>query len=296
MKTKKLLTPYRITAISLKKFLHDDCLTMSSSVSFAFLLSIIPFATLNMFIFNLIQRIIFPESVLADTIRDFLAREMVQFFPLITEEWVKTYIIYSNNTISSFRVINFVLLPIVSGLVFKTLESSYRKIFHLPTRHLLLSQALYALLTIFIVLLLFITSFTWNIISTPLMRIISLLNEAPYFSTIDTFLNNNPILPKVNFLSVFLILFFYFATVKIFLPQVKIKRRYKLFSGVVFFLLWLFAREIFQMYIEHISKVNLLYGSLSSIIIILLWMFYSALALLFSIELLYVLHAKEHKK
>ena len=295
MKTKKLLTPYRITAISLKKFLHDDCLTMSSSVSFAFLLSIIPFATLNMFIFNLIQKIIFPESVLADTIRDFFAREMVQFFPLITEEWVKTYIIYSNNTLSSFRVINFILLPIVSGLVFKTLESSYRKIFHLPARHLLLSQALYALLTIFIVLLLFITSFTWNIISAPLMRIVSLLNETPYFSTIDTFLNNNPVLPKVNFLSVFLILFFYLATVKIFLPQVKIKRRYKLFSGVIFFLLWLFAREMFQMYIEHISKVNLLYGSLSSIIIILLWMFYSALALLFSIELLYVLHAKEHK-
>ena len=71
MNKRKLLTPYRIFAVSLKKFIHDDCLTMSSSVSFAFLLSIIPFATLNMFIFNLIQRIIFPESVLADTIRDF---------------------------------------------------------------------------------------------------------------------------------------------------------------------------------------------------------------------------------
>jgi len=296
MNKRKLLTPYRVTAVALKKFLHDDCLTMSSSVSFAFLLSIIPFATLNMFIFNLIQKIVFPESVLADSIRDFFAREMVQFIPLITEEWVKTYIIYSSNPLSSFRVINFILLPLVSGLVFKTLESSYRKIFHLPARHLLFSQALYALLTIFLVLLLFITSFTWNILSAPIMHIVSLLNEAPYFNTIDTFLKNNPILPRVNFLSAFLTLFFYLATVKIFIPQVKIKRRYKFFSGVVFFLLWLFAREIFQMYIEHISKVNILYGSLSSIIIILLWMFYSALTLLFSIELLYVLHVREHKK
>ncbi len=294
MNKKKLLTPYRVTVLTLKKFLHDDCLTMSSSVSFAFLLSIIPFATLNMFIFNLIQKIIFHDSVLAESIRDFLAREMVQFFPLITEHWVKTYIIYPSNTLSSFKVINFVLLPLVSGLVFKTLESSYRKIFHLPARHLLFSQGLYALLTIFLVLLLFITSFTWNIISAPLMRVVNLLNEIPYFSRIDAFINHNPLFPRINFLSAFLILFFYLATVKIFLPLVKIKRLYKFFTGVVFFLLWLFARELFQMYIEHISKVNILYGSLSSIIIILLWMFYSALTLLFSIELLYVLHAKEH--
>ena len=41
----------------------------------------------------------------------------------------------------SFKAINFLMLPIISGLIFKTLETSYRRIFELPARHLLFGQA-----------------------------------------------------------------------------------------------------------------------------------------------------------
>jgi uncharacterized BrkB/YihY/UPF0761 family membrane protein len=51
------------------------------------------------------------------------------------------------------------------------------------------------------------------------------------------------------------------------------------------------ARQIFGVYIQHISEVNILYGSLSSVIVILMWVFYSSMALLFSIEVMFVLHS-----
>lgn len=293
MRMKSFLSQLKLFAESFKNLYNDDCLTQSSSISFVFLLSIIPFAMLNIFIFNLIQRIAFPDLSLIDSIRGFLAKEIVQFVPAISEEWVKNRIIYSSKALASFKIINFILLPIVSSLLFKTLETSYRKIFKLPSRHLLFSQALYALLAIFLALLLFITSFTWNIISPPFMHIISIFDKLEYFKNISLLFNNNPLIPKINFLSVLLIIIFYFVTVKIFL-NIKIKLFHTLISGLVFCLLWVIAREIFQLYVEHISKVNLVYGSLSSIVIILLWIYFSSVALLYSIEFLYLLHIKKH--
>jgi len=45
------------------------------------------------------------------------------------------------------------MLPIISGLIFKTLDSSYRRIFQLPSRNLLLGQAVYITMSIFGILL-----------------------------------------------------------------------------------------------------------------------------------------------
>lgn len=289
MRVKSFLSKLRLFTGSFKNLYKDDCLTQSSSISFVFLLSIIPFAMLNIFIFNFIQRIVFPDFTLAENIRNFFAKETAQFIPLISEEWIKSRLVYSSKALASFRIINFILLPIVSSLLFKTLESSYRRIFRLPSRHLIFSQVFYALLAIFLGLLLFITSFTWNIISSPFMRLIGIFDKIEYFNTISQFLNNHPLVRRINLLSVVLIFIFYFVTVKVFL-NIKIKKLHVFLSGLLFCMLWIIAREIFQWYVEHISGVNLVYGSLSSIIIILLWIYYSSAALLYSIEFLHLIH------
>jgi membrane protein len=87
---------------------------------------------------------------------------------------------------------------------------------------------------------------------------------------------------------------FFLVTVKIFL-NIKIRIKDRLFSAALFSALWIFARELFKLYLIHISRVNLLYGSLSSVIVILLWIFYSSAALLYSVEVMYVLHSGQFK-
>jgi membrane protein len=290
MKAKQILFPFRVVVFAFKKFLHDDCISLSSSISFVFILSIIPFATLNTFIFRAIQKLVFSDNSFAEFLQHVLAKEMVKFIPLITEEWVNANIFQPHTARASFTVINLCLLPIVSGLVFKTMETAYRRIFSLPGRHLFFGQVLYAMVTVFIVLLFFITSFTWSIVSAPLLEIIRALAANSYFIPINTFLNTHPIILKINFVSIVTILLFYFATIKIFLPVFSIALRHILCSGIVFCTLWLLARIFFQVYVQHISRVNVVYGSLSSIVIILLWIFYSSIALLYSIEILYVLN------
>jgi membrane protein len=190
----------------------------------------------------------------------------------------------------SFKTINFLMLPIISGLFFKSLEASYRKIFQLPPRHLLFGQAFYVIISVFAGLLFFMSNFIWIILSTVLSHILNAVNNAPYVNQISRLAFSAFTSHRINLLSAAVLVAFYLATIKLFL-NVKIRLRHRLASAIVFCLLWIVARKLFSLYISHITEVSVLYGSLSSVIVILMWIFYSSLALLFSIELLYTLHS-----
>jgi membrane protein len=279
---------HKLFVVSFKKFLKDDCFTLSLSISFVFLMSIIPFATLSLLVIDLIQDLLFAHNAWAGQVTELLAEELNQVIPFVSREWMKAHVI-NPDAYSSFKAINFLMLPIISGLIFKTLETSYRRIFELPARHLLLGQAIYVTMSIFAVLLFFIANYIWIILSTSASHFLSSINKTPYledlYEVAVTYTRSQPI----NVMSLLVLIGFYLVTVKLFL-NVKIRWRYQLFSAVIFCLLWLFARKFFGLYIQHISEVNLLYGSLSSVILFLLWIFYSSMALLFSLEVLHVLH------
>jgi membrane protein len=273
--------------------MKDDCFTLSLSISFVFLLSIIPFVTLSVFIFNFIQQLLFAHSNWATRITELLHDVMIQVIPFVSKNWVKTHV-FNPHAYGSFKAINFVMLPIISGLIFKTLDTSYRKIFELPPRHLLLGQAVYIMMSVFAILLFFVLNFIWIIFSAAIPHMLGVIDKAPYFTNIiETARTCFNYLP-VNLLSALVIMAFYLASTKLFL-NVRIKFRYRLLSGIIFCLLWMVARHVFGLYIQHISEINLLYGSLSSVIVILMWIFYSSMALLFSIEVMFVLHSEQYQ-
>jgi membrane protein len=279
---------HRLFLISLKKFIKDDCFNLSLSVSFVFLLSIIPFATLSILIVDFIQHLFFAQANWTGQITEMLADEMNRVIPFVSREWMKSHVINSNAH-GSFRTINFLMLPIISGLIFKALETSYRKIFQLPVRHLLFGQAVYVTMSIFAVLLLFMSNFIWTIMSTSVSQFLNVINKTPYLENIYQLALSSVNSLQINGVSVMVIIGFYLATVKLFL-NIRIKLRHQFFAGLVFCLLWIVARNFFGFYVQHISEVNLLYGSLSSVILVLMWIFYSSMALLFSVEVMHVLH------
>jgi membrane protein len=279
---------YKLFSVSFKKFLEDDCFSLSLSVSFVFLLSIIPFATLSILVFDLIQKLFFAHTNWAGQVTDLLADELNQVIPFVSREWMKSHVI-NPDAYGSFKAINFLMLPIISGLIFKTLETSYRKIFQLPSRHLLLGQAIYVTMSIFAVLLFFISNYIWIIVSTSASHFLNSINKTPYLENLYRLAVGYTRSQPINLVSLLVLIGFYLVTVKLFL-NVKIKWRYQFLSGFIFCILWILARRFFGLYIQHISEVNLLYGSLSSVILFLMWIFYSSMALLFSLEVMYVLH------
>ncbi len=283
---------YRLFSVSFEEFVKDDCFTLSLSISFVFLLSIIPFATLSILIFNFIQNLFFPNNNWAAQITERLIDQIGQVIPFVSKGWVKTQI--NPHAYASFKTINFLMLPLISGLIFKTLDTSYRRIFQLPSRHLLLGQVISILMSIFAVLLFFVLNFIWIILSASIPNLLNFINTAPYFTNIVTTTKLIFTYLPVNLLSGLVIMMFYLFTIRLFL-NIKIKYRYRFISGIIFCLLWLFARKFFGIYIQQISEINLLYGSLSSVIIMLMWIFYSSMALLFSIEVMYVLHDQNYR-
>jgi len=280
---------YNLVSTTLTKFARDDCVTLSLSISFVFLLSIIPFTTLSILIFDLVKGFFVSNAAWSDNISETLAEEINHIIPFISQEWIRSHVV-NPDAYGSFKTINFLMLPIISGLFFKSLEASYRKIFQLPPRHLLFGQAFYVIVSVFAGLLFFMSNFIWIILSTVLSHILNAVNNAPYVNQISRLAFSAFTSHRINLLSAAVLVAFYLATIKLFL-NVKIRLRHRLASAIVFCLLWIVARKLFSLYISHITEVSVLYGSLSSVIVILMWIFYSSLALLFSIELLYTLHS-----
>ena len=289
---KSLSLPYNICTAALKTFHEDDCFTLSSSISFIFLFSIIPFSTLSFFVFNAIGQAVFSADIWTNKLIEMIADELIHIIPFVTIKWVKTYII-NPQAYGSFTVFSFLLLPVISGLIFHELEISYRKIFKLPVRHLLLGQIFYSIISIFAVLLLYTSNFLWLIVSSAASHIDSFLNKS-YLREVLSFTSNHLSSILSDVVSIVILSIFFLATVKIFL-NIKIQMKHRLFSAALFSVLWIFARRVFKLYLYHISRVNLLYGSLSSVIVILLWVFYSSAALLYSVEVMYVLYSGQLK-
>lgn len=280
---------YNLLSTALHKFDKDDCVTLSLSVSFVFLLSIIPFSTLSILIFDLIKGFFISNSAFNGNISEVLAEEINHIIPFVTKNWIKSHVI-NPDAYGSFKAINFLMLPIISGLFFKSLETSYRKIFQLPPRHLLFGQAFYVIISVFAGLLFFMSNFILIILSTVISHILNAINNTPYVNQISQMAMSAFTSHRINVLSILVLLVFYLVTIKLFL-NIKIQLRHRLLSALVFCLLWIVARKLFSVYISHITEVNVLYGSLSSVIVILMWIFYSSLALLFSVEVLHALHS-----
>ena len=282
----------RAFGIAARNFAMDDCVTLCSSISFVFLLAIIPFSALFLFLLNLFQTLFLPD-LFPHNMVDILVEDITSVIPFVSREWVHKHLIESVG-LKSFTTINLLMLPIISGLLFKSLEQAFRRIFELQPRSKLFGQAAYAFMSIFAVLIFFMVNFIWTIMAdaaVPLQVFVqeTLQMKDIYATALDYFT-----LPHTNVISWGILVLFYLATVKIFL-KVHIKLRHRLVAASLFGLLWLAAREAFGLYIHHVSRINVLFGSLSSVCIILLWIFYSSVALLYTVEYMYVLHWGPYK-
>lgn len=72
--------------------------------------------------------------------------------------------------------------------------------------------------------------------------------------------------------------------------------RYAFYGAALFTLLWELAKQLFTWYVANFPSYNKFYGSLGALMILLLWIFYSANIFLFSAALARAAYAKSPKK
>ena len=283
---------FRAFAIAGRNFMQDECTTVSSSISFVFLMAIIPFSALFLFLLNLFQDLFIPGLLPDDLVR-VLVEDVNRLIPFVTQQWVQTHLVDSVG-LGSFTTINLLMLPIISGLLFKALDESFRKIFKLPKRSLIRGQAVYAAMSIFAILFFFMFNFIWTLAFDATRQLQQYLVQALNINEMYAVALNYFSMPQINGVSWLILVLFFMTTAKLFLPA-QIKLRHRFVAAALFGLLWIIAREVFGLYIQNVARINVLFGSLGSVCIVLLWIFYSSAALLYSVEYMYVLHCGPYK-
>lgn len=278
---------------AVKGFKEDDCLTLSSAIAFAFLLSFIPLITLAAKFFQYIQ-FFFIETSNVNQL-DLFLEELVKVIPFASIDWLKSNI--SNaSTGSSLTFFSIVMLPMTSGIIFHELETAYKKIFKIPQKLKVIRQFFYAFFSIFFLFFIFMANFSWLIISSILASFSNFFQSSIFFSEKLEFLSSTGI-QSLEIISIIFLVIFFLLTSKIFLPSsIDLSLKTRLLPAFTFAVLWITARAVFSYYIKNISILNIVYGSVSSIVIILLWVFYSAVTLLFSVEVMHALNTSEQNK
>lgn len=227
---------------------------LPGQLAFFFVLSIIPLIALLGSIAN-----VFGISI--DTILEFLERVIPSgvssmLAPIITGEGlnVGTIIFYGSSFLLASNGTHSMILA--SNMIYDLKNKDY------------LSRRIKALIMIFILVSLLIFVLLVPAFGDSIVRLISNLIK-------NELIGNNLIL----LYSIFkypLSLIFIFMGIKLLYtlaPDGQVKSKYTNYGSVFTTIGWILATEIYSVYVDVFSKYNLFYGSISNLLILMLWVY-----------------------
>ena len=85
----------------------------------------------------------------------------------------------------------------------------------------------------------------------------------------------------------FVLMFAIFLLLYKFVPNIKTQWRYVWQGALLAAIMFELARTLFLFYLEHFANYQIIYGSISSIIVLLIWIYYSSFILILGAEFTY---------
>lgn len=249
--------------ISLKDFYNDEGVFLSSSLAFFSILSIIP---LSMFIVNILINIMQEERVVK-----FVYSKLITFFPAIELHMIKELRkILASKEISS---ISLILYGVFSLQLFTAIEFSLNKIFKTAKkRHFIMSL----LMSFFIILLI-----TFTVAASFAFTYLIKIFQPMIFSELSILLGF-----FMRYLLPFVLMFVITILLYKILPNKKIKLSSILIGALITTVLIEIAKYVFAFYVVKIIKINTLYGSVSTFLALLMWLFYGWAVFIYGAELI----------
>lgn len=255
-----------------KKFGAEDGSLIAAAVSFYALLSLLPLLLLAVAVFG---------YIIGSSDKAFNA--VVGFFNTFMP--TSTFVVDTLRGLVAARgVIGWVgILALLwtGSQFFVTLQTAFDDIWEVGKKPGFIHSRIKAILIV-------IVSGVFLILSMASSSIISLLQNphalgAPFLSNIVA-----GVLSVVAFAIGLAFAIALFAVVYRYVPDRAVSWRSALvgatFSGVA----WVIAKELYRLYLTHFADFGKLYGSLGSVIILILWIYYSSIIMVFGAELAYV--------
>lgn len=259
-----------IISDSLKAFYYyDNCLSMAAAISFYALFSLLP---LMFLLFAFIGSVLGTETWLFERILQFV-KESLPYLSVGIMEDLKGLI--DNRRV--FGWLGIIMLMWSAEFVILAIRDAMNVIFGEAEKMGFIKTRLVVWGTFLIWCAVFLISIGLPIAAEILSRIkISTLgiDLSYYIAKSITFKYFMPVVMMVIAVA------FIFKI----MAGRNLKAKHAVLGSIIFSVLWEAAKHLFALYIAHFGSFNKMYGSLGAIMILLLWIYYSAVILLFSAE------------
>jgi membrane protein len=265
----------RLFLDALKRFNEDHCFLLSSGIAFALLFCLIP---LLLLVLALIGTYLFSDQEVLNRISEYLK----DMFPSLDPRIRKSIL----ETVHDRRIVGILGLGGLlwtSTWVFSSLSSALNIIFRVKReRSLLRGRA--------VDLFMLVLAGTLLLTSMALSSVITLFQGYLFKFPLDIGFLFRPIL---KYLIPFFLTFCMFFLIYKIAPNKKIHSGIALKATFVASILWEVAKQLFGWYILHLGRFSVIYGSLATLAIFLLWVYYTSAIFLLGGEIASLLEQKK---
>ena len=275
------LSIYDVAIFFWKGLVEGAITTRASSLAFNFFLAFFPAI---IFLFTLIPYI--PIAGFQETLMELLENVLPQSTNEIATQTIKDIV---NNPRGGLLSIGFILALYFATNGVNSLIEAFNSSFHIrESRSLLFQRYISLVITLILTIMLILT-------------IVILIVGKGYFNSLvtDGVISSDKLylfsLSRFGLLSLML----YFGITLVFYLSPSKRTKWKWFSpGTIFSSIFIIITSLlFSFYINNFSQYNQIYGSIGTLIIILLWIYFNAIILLTGFELnASILNASSYKE
>lgn len=268
----------RFSGRVLTSFSRNRGILLAGGVGYNVMLALVPFLTLTMAAFSLF----FEEQQILDALRP----ELKQIVPQNVDTILETVQSFLQNP-GAISVVSVVVLLFFSSIAFRMLEDGIAGIFHTSARGARRSFWVSALLPFFFILLLITALFFVTLLISSMDALVVGHSIRIFRHTIPLEFTSQLFLRLVSFLGLVAL----FTGVYHVLPVINVSLRRAFVGGFSAAVLWRAIGFGMVYYFANISMLDLIYGSLATIIVVLLFLEAAVIILLLGAQIIAELEA-----
>jgi len=262
---------------SFNHFFRDDCIIKAAGLSWALFLNMIPMLILVLSIASSLL----PRGQSAVEFTRLFFRVLDQFTPSQINNLQSIIDTAFEASLSSSIAAFFVMLWSLF-IFYSWIKRTFDSIWNVRKAKKLLSKSKVRGMAVMILLIVFLVFSL--IVYNVLLFFIRFIDTSTFIS-----------FPQITstillyFLNLTTAGFTFFAFFK-WIPEKPVHTKAAFFAALVSLTMEIIALFAFQMYLQYFAKTSSIYGSMFSIIVILLWMYYTMITLLFGCEFCKIYH------
>ncbi len=269
---------------TVKEFFDDDCHIMTAAISFYAILSLIPFILLLFSIVGYVVAHLGAGFSSEEELYSHLEKYIQAAVPFLTSD-----ILMQLRGITlkrqAFGIAGLGTLIFTAWSVFSTLELAFSKVFNTTRRRSIVMSNLLFIVFVSALGLVFL-----------LVHYLVVVGQNLFVgSDLPLGLELKKLLVHYTWIRIgitlaaaavaFVILLKYFT-------KEKVQIRFALWGGLLFSGLWMLAIQVFGYYLKNFARYSMFYGSLATLITIVIWIYYSSCVLLLCAEFTNVLQRR----